>query len=108
MVTSSMARSTDTESWGTTNMSIQPGKYGRSLVKVPCGIITSGRSPAPNRRGGGGYTPATAYGPPPDLIRRVRGGALPDKIAGNRGFPGPRPGLAGARRGWHQRPRGHV
>src|SRR5437773_3210864 len=73
MVTSSIARSRDTESWGTTNMSIQPRQYCRSFMKVPCGIMTWGRSSPPNRRGGGSYTPITSYGTPLILMRRAIG-----------------------------------
>ena len=42
IVTSSIARSVETESCGTTNMDIHPCQYCTSFWNVPCGIMTSG------------------------------------------------------------------
>ena len=53
IVTSSIARCSETVSCGTTNMLIHPGQNCRSFTKVPCGIMASGLSASPKRRGGG-------------------------------------------------------
>jgi len=52
-VTSSIARSTGTESSGATKKCIHPCQYGTYLTSVPWGMKASAWSPSPNSPVGG-------------------------------------------------------